>query len=327
VLQSREGGGRSSSVLLFGTGQIGVFAARALTQRGLRVWAADAAPDAAFYARFGPGAHAAPPVELDVTLANDVETFVRSYPESEAVVFAAGFTGARATADPVTARLVAERGIANVLTAARASGIKRAVVVSSLAIYGDHGAGDRLSVDAPATQPGTAYGQIQLALEKCARTFFADLNVAILRIAGVFGPKRFGYGSNSSRFIERMLFSAAIGSPVHIEGFWEDEDDLIYVKDVGAAIAAAALCPDTGSFTVNVGLGRVSTLREIADSVLAVFPAANISVTPPLQMTAPHTRPPLDCASIMARLGVRPAFPLMAAIRDYALETGLIDAG
>jgi nucleoside-diphosphate-sugar epimerase len=326
-MQSRDENGRTSSVLLVGTGQIGVFAARALSHRGARICAADAAPDAAFYARYGPGARASVPVELDVTCAADVEAFVGSHPESQAVVFAAGYTGARATRDPVTARRVADGGVTNVLTAAQASGIKRAVVVSSLAVYGDRGDGGRLRVEAPLTQPNTAYGQIQLALEDRARSFSADLSVAILRIAGVFGPKRFGYGSNSSRFIERVLFSAATGSPVHIEGCWEDEDDLIYVKDVGSAIAAAALNPDGGSFTVNVGLGRVSTVREIADAVLAVFPTADIQVVPPLHTSVPLRRLPLDCASASARLGLRPAFPLNAAIRDYALETGLIDAG
>jgi nucleoside-diphosphate-sugar epimerase len=312
-----------SSVLLFGTGQIGVFAARALAQRGARVHAADAAPDGSFYARFGPGADAWPPIKVDVTCTHEVEGFIRSYPESEAVVLAAGYTGARAAADPVTAKLVAERGVVNLFAAARASGIRRAVVVSSLAVYGGVVEGDRLAVDGP-TQPRTAYGEIQLALEDSARRFVGDLDVAILRIAGVFGPQRFGYGSHSSRFVERMLYAAAIGHPVRIEGYWEDEDDLIYVKDVGEAISAAALTLGTGSFTVNVGLGRVSTLREIADGVLGVFPTADIAVTPPLQLQEPRRRLPLDSASLVARLGVRPAFSLTAAIRDYASETGLV---
>jgi nucleoside-diphosphate-sugar epimerase len=164
-------------------------------------------------------------------------------------------------------------------------------------------------------------------LEDGARAFVGDLDITVLRIAGVFGPKRFGCGSHSSRFVERILFAAAAGDPVRIEGCWEDEDDLIYVKDVGEAISVAALTRGIGSFTVNVGLGRVSTLREIADAVLAVFPTADIAVTPPLGSQAPSRRLPLDSESLITRLGVRPAFPLVAAIRDYALETGLIHAG
>jgi UDP-glucose 4-epimerase len=312
-----------SSVLLFGTGQIGVFAARALAKRGVRVHAADAAPDVSFYSRFGPGADAWPPIKLDVNSSDEVESFIRSHSESEAVVLAAGYTGARAAADPISAKLVAECGVGNLLAAARASGIRRAVVVSSLAVYGGVVEGDRLAVDAP-TRPGTAYGEIQLALEGSAHRFIGDLDIAILRIAGVFGPQRFGYGSHSSRFVERILYAAAIGQSVRIEGHWEDEDDLIYVKDVGDAISAAALTFGTGSFTVNVGLGRVSTLRDIADAVLGVFPTADIAVTPPLQQQGPHRRIPIDSASLMARLGVRPTFSLTAAIRDYASETGLV---
>jgi nucleoside-diphosphate-sugar epimerase len=178
-----------------------------------------------------------------------------------------------------------------------------------------------------ATQPDNAYGQIQLALEDAARVFAGDIEVAVLRIAGVFGPKRFGFGSHSSRFVEQMLYAAAIAEPVRLEGFWEDEDDLIYVKDVGEAIQAAALTRGVGSFTVNVGLGRVSSLREIADAVLDVFPAADIALTPPSGVQQPLRRPPLDPTILLTRLGVRPTFPLTAAIRDYAFETGLIHGG
>jgi nucleoside-diphosphate-sugar epimerase len=315
-----------SSVALFGTGQIGVFAARALTRRGLVVHAADAAPDLPFYARFGAGADAPGPATLDVTRAGDVDAWVRSRRESAAVVFAAGYTGERAAADPAAARLVAERGVENVLAAARERGITRAVVVSSLAVYGEAVERERFVEDGP-TEPRTTYGQIQLALERTARTFVGDLDVAILRIAGVFGPQRFGYGSHSSRFVERLLYSAGTGNPVRIEGCWEDEDDLIYVKDVGEAIGAAALTPGTGSFTANVGLGRVSTLREVADAVLGVFPTADIAITPADDLQRPVRRAPLDTSTLGARLGVRAAFPLPAAMRDYASEAGLVHAG
>jgi nucleoside-diphosphate-sugar epimerase len=315
-----------SSVLLFGTGQIGSFAARALVRRGIGVNAADAAPDAPFYARFGPGGEASSPVKLDVTCADEVEAFVRSFAEAQAVVFAVGYTGERATADPAGARRIAECGVGNVIAAARASGIKRAVVVSSLAVYDGLPEGERLVEDRP-TRPRTAYGRIQLALEDCARAFAADLDVTILRIAGVFGPQRFGHGSHSSQFVERMLYGAATGRPVRIEGCWEDEDDLIYVKDVGEAISAAALTPGAGSLTVNVGVGHVSTIRQIADAVLSVFPAADIAVAAPGQFPQPSRRMALESATLATRLGVQAAFPLTAAMRDYAAETGLIDAG
>jgi len=318
---------RKSSVLLFGTGQIGVFAARALKSRGALVHAADAAPDGPFYARFGPAGEAEEPAKLDVTCMRDVEAFVHSHSQSTAVVFAAGYTGDRATRDPTPAKLVAQRGLANVLGAARATGIQRAVVVSSLAVYGGAFEGGNLAEDGP-THPRTIYGEIQLAVEETALASFGDLNLTILRIAGVFGPNRFGYGSNSSRFVERMLYAAAIGEPVRIEGCWEDEDDLIYVKDVASAISAATLTSVNGSHIVNVGLGRNSTLREIADAVASVFPAADIVVTPTPQLQKPlRRRPYLDSSRLATLFGVRPAFPLLAAIHDYAVETGLVHAG
>jgi len=313
------------TVLLFGSGQIGVFAARAMGKQGFVVHAADASPDTAFYARYGPGTDASPPVEVDVTQCRDVETFVRSHSTAAAVVFAAGYTGGRATAEPAAARVVAERGVTNVLATAHAVGIRRAVVVSSLAVYGNVFPADRLTVAGPAV-PNTTYGQIQLALENHARAFVGDIDIAILRTAGVFGPKRFGFGSHSARFVERMLFAAAIGHPVQIAGRWEDEDDLVYVKDVGEAISKAISRSESGSLLVNVGLGRVSTLREIADAVLALFPKAKITLTPIHGSQAPSRRRPLDITTLLTRLGMKPAFSLSTAVRDYAVESGLLDA-
>lgn len=312
-------------VLLFGTGQIGVFTARALVRRGARVYGADAAPDGPFYARFGPGGDAPEPIKLDVTSGHDVELFVRSHRDVAAVVFAAGYTGARATAEPVLARLLAERGVSNVLTAAKATGIRRAVVVSSLAVYGGNTADNHWAEDGP-TQPGTVYGQIQLRLEEVARTFSEDIEVDILRVAGVFGPQRFGRGSHSSRFVERMLYAAAIGDPIRFEGSWDDEDDLIYVKDVGEAISVAVMTPETGAFTVNVGMGRVTTLREIADAVRRVFPTADIEMSSASGYPKPVRCLPLDSTSLKIRLGMTPTFSFASAIHDYAFEVGLIHA-
>jgi hypothetical protein len=41
----------------------------------------------------------------------------------------------------------------------------------------------------------------------------------------------------------------------------------------------------------------------------------------------PSRRMPIESATLTARLGVQATFPLQAAMRDYALEAGLIDDG
>ncbi|MFW8643099.1 NAD-dependent epimerase/dehydratase family protein [Rhizobium beringeri] len=59
------------------------------------------------------------------------------------------------------------------------------------------------------------------------------LSVGIARAAGVYGPNRYGHGSQSSQLVERLLYGAALKQPISLRGHWQDRDDFIYARDLG----------------------------------------------------------------------------------------------
>jgi nucleoside-diphosphate-sugar epimerase len=99
----------------------------------------------------------------------------------ELVVHAAGLTRARREADYFAVNVEGTRAL---MQAAVQSGVRRVVLVSSLAARGPDerpGSGE--------DHPTSAYGQSKLEAERVAFGYGSALEVVILRLAGVYGPR------------------------------------------------------------------------------------------------------------------------------------------
>lgn len=306
---------------VLGTGQIGTYAIRALTETGWSVVAADRNPALSFVQRFG--RFDGPVTMLDVTSAEQVHAFLGAAGPVHTVLFAAGLTGQKAIEEPELALRVAVQGVGNISSAMVAHGIPRLVAVSSLAVYDlpDRNCGN-IAESAPTSGPTGAYGRIIRAMER-GLVECDGLSVAILRMAGVFGPNRFGHGSHSSQLVERLLYGVAQGLQIRIRGDWRDCDDMIYVRDAGRAIAAAASLTNPGREIINVGTSRTSSLRDLVRAVEAVAGPADIILEHRPDGSGPLARIPMDVRRMAQRLGAA-KFDLPAAIRDFAQETELV---
>jgi nucleoside-diphosphate-sugar epimerase len=304
-----------------GTGQIGTYAIRALNEAGWSVIAADRDPAISFVQRFG--RFDGPIATLDVTNADEVQAFLGAAGPIHAVLFTAGLTGQKAIEKPELAMRVAVQGVGNISRAMVAHGIPRLVAVSSLAVYDmpDRNCG-KIAESAPTCGPTGAYGRIIRAMER--ELGKSDvLSVAILRMAGVFGPNRFGHGSHSSQLVERLLYCVAQGIQTTIRGDWRDCDDMIYVRDAGRAIAAAASLTNPGREIINVGTSKTTSLRDLVRAVEAVAGPADIVFEHRHDGSGPLARAPMDAHRMAQRLGAA-RYDLAAAIRDFAQETELV---
>lgn len=310
-------------VLVMGTGQIGTFGLRHLRAAGHAVVAADAAPDQPFVDRYaGPGI---PLHTADMRDSDALDALFAATGPIDTVIGAAGLTGARAAADPDAAHATAVDGVTGLLDAAARHGVQHAVVVSSLAVY-DTSSGDpaALREDTAAIRPATPYGRCLAAMEQAVRARGTGPACTVLRVAGVYGPNRFGHGSHSSRLVERMVYSAALGRPLRLTGLGADCDDMIYVRDVARALTAAA-CDGGGPRTINVASGGLTGLDALAGAVRDVFGTLDLVLEPPVPARAPLLRPPLDVRRMTERLGP-PAYDLATAIADFAELADLVPA-
>ena len=136
--------------------------------------------------------------------------------------------------------------------AARAK-VKKLVLSSSAAIYGDNPVVPKIETMLP--EPKSPYAISKLDGEFYCRMFAAEgrLQTACLRYFNVFGPRqnpRSQYAAAVPIFIDRALKN----KPITIFGDGEQTRDFIYVQDVVAAnVFFATQSPATGVFNVACG--------------------------------------------------------------------------
>ncbi|MDX1389199.1 MAG: NAD(P)-dependent oxidoreductase [Acidobacteriota bacterium] len=307
-------------VLIVGTGHIGTFAARAVTERGLGVIACDLRPSVGFFLRFGPpGAEV--PLVVDALDEDELSHTIRAM-EARSVVVCAGANGGAAR-QPTSADLRINALLpAAVARAAIAGGAGRLILVSSRAAYGPKEHAPLTETDA--VRPPTPYGRSKLAGEIALReaSSGSDLDVCILRASGSFGPVRYLKGSHSARLFDDLLVAARLGRAIRLEASADTVDEYLYVKDLAAAIARAVSC-GAGRLprVVNIGPGAVTD----AETLAATFEAVTGGWRPTLSSAGGSRRSaiqPLSITLAKASLGFSPRFDLEAGLRDYVREIG-----
>ena len=151
-------------------------------------------------------------------------------------------------------------GTLNVLKAMAKNKAKKIVYASSMAVYGKNPLPIK---EAGMLEPISPYGIGKLASEKyCMLMGRANnFDAVILRYFNTYGPRQTftPYVGVITIFIKQLLENR---SPV-IFGDGKQTRDFIYVKDVAKANISAML-KDTGSYILNVGTGKGTTVRDLA---------------------------------------------------------------
>lgn len=171
-------------------------------------------------------------------------------------------------ADPVRDARVNTLGLLNVLEAARATGVRRVIYVSSGGVvYGE--ALERPTPETAAKLPLSPYGVSKLAGEHYLFYYrrVHGLEYVALRYANVYGPRQDlrGEAGVVAIFCERLLR----GEALTIYGDGEQTRDYVYVADVAAANLLASELPlpepqTLDACALNVGTGVETTVNELA---------------------------------------------------------------
>jgi len=177
---------------------------------------------------------------------------------AEVVVHAAAALPIQSSRDAI--RSVNVDGAANVLVAALEAGVRRAVVISSTAVYGvpeKH----PIVEDDPLVGVGW-YGESKIEAEQVAAEVAArGLEVVIVRPKTFIGPERLG--------VFEILFDwIREGRRVPILGSGANRYQLLAVEDLVDAIVRCFDAPVAGE-ALNVGAGRFGTVREDLETLCA----------------------------------------------------------
>lgn len=149
-------------------------------------------------------------------------------------------------------------GTLNMILTARRLGVKRIVMASTSAVYGDE---DVLLREGNVPKPMSPYGVSKLAGENYLRAMFPE-SVA-LRLGNVYGPRQVSIGEN--QVVARMIGHVLKGKPFCIHGDGNQKRDFVYVEDVARAFELAM---DAEPGIYNVAGGRGVSVNGIA-AVLA----------------------------------------------------------
>lgn len=280
-------------VVTGGSGFIGSATVRAIRQRGLECLAASRHPDPVLD----------PVTVLDVTNAADWESLRRRSPIDGIVHLAAGHDVVANT-----------RGVCEVLDAARRWNVPRVVMASTIGVYG--GAASPFREDAP-LELETPYPipAAKKALELLAA--HAPGEVVVARLGAVWGPG----GNPDSRFfaLPRMVHAAAVAAPSVARE--DDAVDLIHVDDAARALALLMSAPTLTHRVYNVGSGRPTSNRRVAEAVRIARPEADVVLE-----TGADAPPAWMDVSRLHDLGFRPTRSLVEGVADY-LDHVTADAG
>lgn len=164
-------------------------------------------------------------------------------------------------------------GTSVLFEAARGAGVKRVVVASSAAVYGDMTAmplvedtlGKQLSPYATSKRIDEMYAELF--------TNQFGLEVAVLRYFNVYGPRQRPdsmYAAAVPIFIRRMLDN----KPITVYGDGGQSRDLINVRDVVQANLLASKHPAAPGQIFNVCTGVETRLLDLLDILYEFFPNA-----------------------------------------------------
>ena len=153
-------------------------------------------------------------------------------------------------------------GLLNVLETAAANGVKKLVLASSAAIYGDNPTVPKIESMTP--EPKSPYAITKLDGEYYLEMFQREgkLDTASLRFFNVFGPRQDPKSAYAAA-IPIFMQKAFANEDLTIFGDGEQTRDFIHVKDIVAALVHAATRPDLHG-TYNVGYGTSMTVKDLA---------------------------------------------------------------
>jgi UDP-glucose 4-epimerase len=164
-------------------------------------------------------------------------------------------------------------GTSLLLEAARTAGVRRVVLASSAAVYGD-------SAELPlredsALRPGSPYAASKLVDETYAALYSRvfGLEVCALRYFNVFGPRQrpdSPYAAAVPIFIHSLLLQRA---PT-IFGDGNQTRDLVFVGDIVRANLIAAEHPAAPGQVFNICTGRKTRILDLIEVLYKLLPGA-----------------------------------------------------
>jgi UDP-glucose 4-epimerase len=203
----------------------------------------------------------------------------------------------RSVEDPLGSHRATEASTLAVLHAAERAGVRRVVVASSSAVYGDRPTMPKKEAHEPA--PASPYAVAKLCSEIYARHWaeHRGLQTVCLRFFNVFGPRqdpRSPYAAAIPIFISNLQAE----SPVPVFGDGKQTRDFTYVDDVVQGILSAGAAVGASGKVYNIASGRGTSVLELIETLAQLMGVrAQLEMLPPRAGDIKHSRADISAAA------------------------------
>ncbi|GAA2260772.1 NAD(P)-dependent oxidoreductase [Actinomadura luteofluorescens] len=218
--------------------------------------------------------------------------------------------------DPVRYFRTDTTGLLNALDAARAWGVRRFAVASSLGAYIGR---PEIPWREELALPTADLPHLIIAFKKAVEPLTthalqgSGVQPVVLRIGTIWGPL---VDPESPFFHVPPYISAVLRGERPAPPHADDGGDCCYAPDAGRAIALLMEAPTLRHDTYNVSSGRPFANREFAAALEAVTPGLRLDLLPG-RRNGPGEDPYLDIARLTADTGFTPEFDVAKAVADY----------
>ncbi len=160
-------------------------------------------------------------------------------------------------------------GTVSLMEAMRDVGVRRVVLISSGAVYGDQQKQPLLESAEP--HPRSPYAVSKLAAEYYLRTIgdLWGIETVSLRVFNAYGPGQ-RLPASHPPVIPYFLRQAVRNGSLVIHGQGTQTRDYVYLEDVVRAMVAASTASNINHLVINVGSGRETSVRELVRLVLEI---------------------------------------------------------
>lgn len=157
-------------------------------------------------------------------------------------------------------------GTVSLMEAMRDAGIRRVVLTSSGAIYGEQRKQPVRESDL--VWPDSPYAVSKWAAEQYVHTIgeLWGIETVALRIFNAYGPGQ-SLPVSHAPVIPRFLKAILTGGSIVIFGTGQQSRDFVYVSDVVEALVKAATAKEVNRQVLNVGSGQETTVNELVENI------------------------------------------------------------
>ncbi len=204
-------------------------------------------------------------------------------------------------------------GTVALMEAMRDVGVRRVVLASSGAVYGD--LGEQTLTESITPNPRSPYAVSKLAAEYYVRTIGGlwGIETVSLRIFNAYGPGQHLPASHPP-VVPHYLRQALRGGTLVAHGDGSQTRDYVYVDDVVSALIAAATAPNINGLVINVGSGTETSIKDLIKHILDAT-SSKAEVIYNAQTSGGVSRMRADITLASQKLNYRPSINLTEGLR------------